>query len=489
MSIDPGRLIDTFAGLKVLVLGEAMLDSYLEGSTERFCQEAPAPIIKLSSRKHVPGGAANAAVNIRSLGGEVTLLSVIGADQEGDLLKQALLERGVSTEEILFHGSRQTLTKQRILAASQILLRLDQGSTEPLDPDTEQALGHRLAELFPQADALLVSDYNYGIITPWLLRLLADLQARRPRVLVVDSRRLASYRDVRPTAVKPNYEEALALLGGCALDGCRVRADGLAPHGERLLEETGARLAVVTLDQEGALLFESGRPPHRTCAAPLRNAGVTGAGDTFTSALTLALAAGASPVAAVELASAAAAVVVGKDRTASCSAQELREYTSAGGKYFADLPRLVARLEYYRRQGRRIVFTNGCFDILHSGHITYLHQAKALGDVLIVGVNSDASIRRLKGPGRPINTLESRIHVLAALGCIDHLVAFEDDTPCNLIRNIRPDVFVKGGDYTRQRLPEAPLVEQLGGVVHILPFVEHCSTTSLIERIHACSGR
>src|SRR5581483_960684 len=189
------------------------------------------------------------------------------------------------------------------------------------------------------------------------------------------------------------------------------------------------------------------------------------------------------------LAGAAAAVVVGKERTAVCTAAELREYVSAGGKYVPDLGRLAARADFYRQQGRRVVVTNGCFDILHRGHVAYLHQAKALGDVLIVGVNSDDSIHRLKGPGRPINSLEDRVQVLAALGCVDHLIAFDDDTPCNLIRALRPDVFVKGGDYTRERLPEAPLIEEQGGLVHILPFVQDRSTTGLIEYIQEANAR
>jgi D-beta-D-heptose 7-phosphate kinase/D-beta-D-heptose 1-phosphate adenosyltransferase len=204
--------------------------------------------------------------------------------------------------------------------------------------------------------------------------------------------------------------------------------------------------------------------------------------------LTLGLAAGASAPIAAELANAAAAVVVGKERTATCTAQELREFICADGKYISDPARLAARAESHRQNGRRVVFTNGCFDILHRGHITYLNQARALGDVLIVGVNSDDGIRRLKGPERPINTLEDRLHVLAALTCVDHLTTFDEDTPCNLVRLIRPDVFVKGGDYTRDRLPEAGVVEALGGTVHILPLVADRSTTNLIRRIRAAEA-
>jgi len=483
MNASLSQWIDAFAGLRVVVLGEAMLDTYLEGTAGRFCQEAPVPIVTLAGRRDMPGGAANTAVNVAGLGGSVSLLSVLGEDAEGETLRSALDERGVPTEHLLVVPGRRTLTKQRVLAASQMLLRLDHGSTEPIDGVTEDHFLARLVPLFESTDAVIISDYRYGIITPRILRTLADLQARWSRVVVADSRRLDVFRDVGLTAVKPNYDEAIALLGASTLDSFRVRADAIAPHGERLLDLTGAQIAAVTLDSEGALVFERGRPPYRTYAQVARQACVAGAGDTFVSALALALAAGAPTTAAAEVASAAAAVVVGKERTATCSAQELREYVAAGGKFFADLQRLVARLDFYRQQGKKIVFTNGCFDILHRGHITYLNRAKALGDVLVVGVNSDDGIRRLKGPQRPINSLEDRVQVLAALSCVDHLVAFGEDTPCNLVRVVRPDVFVKGGDYTRERLPEAEIVEELGGVVQILPFVQDRSTTGIIERI------
>ena len=480
-------LIDTLAGRRILVLGEAMLDSYLEGHAGRFCPEAPAPIVTLSRRHDLPGGAANTAVNAQSLGGEATFLSVVGPDGEGQILRQALAERGLSLEHLLIDPTRRTLLKQRVAAGSQLLLRLDQGSTQALEPKMEEELIQRLTTLYPQCEAVIVADYCYGVITPRVLRVLADLQARWSRVLVVDSRRLAAFRNLNVTAIKPNYEEAVSLLGGLALDSQQNRAETLAPYGERILELSGARMAAITLDSEGALLIERHQPPHRVFPQVSRRACVAGAGDTFTSALALALAAGATGVAATELAGAAAAVVVGKERTAACSAQELREFISAGGKIFGDLQSLSKRTAFFREQGRRVVFTNGCFDILHRGHITYLHRAKALGDVLIVGVNTDGGIRRLKGSGRPINTLEDRLQVLAALSCIDHLIAFDEDTPCNLIRSLRPDVFVKGGDYTRERLPEAPLVEELGGIVQILPLVQDRSTTGIIQRIQQVS--
>jgi D-beta-D-heptose 7-phosphate kinase/D-beta-D-heptose 1-phosphate adenosyltransferase len=262
--------------------------------------------------------------------------------------------------------------------------------------------------------------------------------------------------------------------------------------GDRLLDLSGARMAAVTLDVDGAVLFERGRAPHRTAGRASPPARAAGAGDTFVAALTLALAAGAEGAEAADLAAAASNVVIGKEGTAACSRAELLAALGPAApqaqKLLPDWPALALAMDDYRRHGRRIVFTNGCFDILHRGHIAYLHRAKALGDVLVVGVNSDASIRRLKGPGRPINPLDDRLLVLAALHCIDHVIAFDEETPHCLIRIVQPDVFVKGGDYTRERLPEASLVEELGGSVHILPFVGDCSTTRLLERMAGCVG-
>jgi D-beta-D-heptose 7-phosphate kinase / D-beta-D-heptose 1-phosphate adenosyltransferase len=247
----------------------------------------------------------------------------------------------------------------------------------------------------------------------------------------------------------------------------------------------GAQVAAVTLDAEGALLFETGAPPYRTYARPVPASRATGAGDTFASVLALALAAGCQVPAAGELASAAATVAVGQAGTAVCAHSALRTAVAGDRGRVTDLEGLRARVERYRREGRRVMFTNGCFDLLHRGHVVHLNQAKALGDVLIVAVNADASVRRLKGPGRPVNSLADRMAVLAALSCIDHLVAFQDDSPAELLRVVRPDVLVKGGDYRRDGVPEGPLVEALGGRVEILPYLPDQSTGAMIQRIRA----
>ena len=480
------HFVAAFAGVRVLVIGEAMLDSYLEGPTGRLCREAPVPIVAVQARRDAPGGAANTAVNARALGATVHLLGVAGGDADGARLRACLGSRDVEPDprNLIMDHDRLTLSKNRVVAAGQLLVRFDQGTTGPVGPSTEGRLVDRLAELWPEVDAVIVSDYGYGIMTPRVIATLARLQSEAPRVVVVDSKDLAAYCAVAPTAVKPNYGEAADLLGWDRLDiSGPGRADRIAAASERILALTGAKVAAVTLDTDGALVVERDRAPYRTYARAEHHSRAAGAGDTFLATLALALAAGADTPAAAELASAAAAVVVEQDGTVACSTGELLARVAPGTKPAGDLVALAARLDRERRRGARVVFTNGCFDILHRGHVTYLSAAKALGNILVVGVNSDAGIRRLKGPDRPINTLEDRVEVLAALSCVDHLVPFDDDTPERLIEALRPDVFVKGGDYTRDRLPEASLVERLGGEVRILPFVADRSTTRIIERI------
>jgi D-beta-D-heptose 7-phosphate kinase/D-beta-D-heptose 1-phosphate adenosyltransferase len=475
------QLIEDFTDLRVLVIGEAMLDRYLNGTADHLCREAPVPVVALEGTSDAPGGAANTAVNVAGLGAQVVFLSVTGADTAGLKLAEALAERGVPTDGLLSDSSRQTLRKERIFAGTQLLLRLDQGSTEPLAGEAEARIIAALQQQWLECDAVIVSDYGYGIVTARVIAALTRLQARYPRTLMVDAKQLQLYRHAGVTACKPNYGEVLQLLGLQAQK--QGRPEQLQPLETQLLALTGARIVAATLDTAGALILERGAPPYRTYARPQPSANATGAGDTFTSAFTLALAAGGQASAAAELASAAASLVTAKSGTMGCTAAELSSSLEAHDKVLGrngDLAAGAAALH-----GARIVFTNGCFDILHRGHVTYLNRAKALGDLLVVGINSDDSVRRLKGENRPINPLEDRIQVLAALSCIDYIVPFSEDTPEQLIRILKPRVFVKGGDYTLETLPEAPLVRELGGEVALLPYLEERSTTRMIERIRS----
>jgi D-beta-D-heptose 7-phosphate kinase / D-beta-D-heptose 1-phosphate adenosyltransferase len=484
MRSDSSRTIDAFAGLRVLVLGDAILDRYLEGGSLRFSREAPVPNVTISQQHDTAGGGGNTAVNVAALGARVDFLGVLGDDPEGGFLSAALRGQGVGVERVVVQAGRRTRAKHRVVAESQLLLSYDGGDVCDVDAGSQRALIERLRQLFAVADAVILADYGYGTFSQALVDAVRVLQQRSPRVLVVDSRhRLPMFSPLAPTAVKPNYEELKELLAPQSLEGFPSRAEAVQAHAEAILSATGAQLVAATLDCDGAVLLQPHAPPRRLFNrhVPVRNA--AGAGDSFVATLALALAAGAPSGLAGELAAAAATVAVSKDGTAPCTAAELHHCFSPAGKHADDLALLAQRLQTYRDQGRTVVFTNGCFDILHRGHVTLLNQARSLGDVLIVGVNSDASIRRLKGPGRPINTLEDRVQVLAALACVDHVIGFDEDTCSELVRALRPHIFVKGGDYTRETLPEAPVVEAMGGVVHVLPYLSDRSTTGLIERI------
>ncbi len=484
--MDVRTTLQAFSTLRVLVVGDSMLDVYRDGTASRLCREGPVPVVRVRERTDCPGGAANTAINLRRLGAQVDLVSVVGDDAIGAMVRDRLQGGGVTTAFTIEEG-RETLALQRVVVGGQVVARFDEGTTGAVSAVVEKALLTEVARRFALVDAVVVSDYDCGVCTPAVIDLLARLQDSSPRLVVVDSKRPAAFRRVRPTAVKPNWSEALSLLGSGELDGVTERADGIAGHGDTILELTGAQIAAVTLDSEGALLFERGRPPHRTFARLAVSTSATGAGDTFVAALTLALAAGGHTPGAGELASAAAAVVVGRGHTSWCSAEDLQAELLGLDKRIRpdDLPEVVAA---HRRAGRRIVFTNGCFDLLHRGHITYLDRAKTLGDVLLVGVNSDSSVQGLKGEGRPINPLEDRMHVLSALSCVDGVIAFDGPMPTELLDVIRPDLYVKGGDYSVESLPEAPLVARLGTAVKFLPFMHDRSTSGIIERIVKSDG-
>lgn len=480
MRRDHLELIRGFAGLDVLVIGEAMLDAYLKGSANRLCREAPVPVVALDEEEDRPGGAANTALNVASLGAHTNYLGVVGDDDEGRRLGRALESGGLSPEGLLASPGRRTLSKSRIEANGQMIGRLDRGDTEPLGGDTETALIERLVESHQSCDVLVVSDYGYGTITDRTIEALTRLQRRSPRPLIVDAKFPERYRNAGATAVKPNYGEVTRLLG--LTPRRKDRTSQVEVHEQALLEKTGARIVAATLDEEGALVFERDAHPYRTYAHPMPHSYATGAGDTFTAAFSLALGAGADAPEAAECASAAARVVVSKVGTTVCTRDDLLGSFAVADKVLTERDELAERVAHLRRSGRRIVFTNGCFDILHRGHVTYLSRAKAFGDVLVVGVNADDQVRAQKGPGRPINVLEDRMDVLSALSCVDHIVAFEEPTPEELLSLIEPDVFVKGGDYTEQQLPEAPLVRRLGGRIELLPYLDGRSTSGIIER-------
>uniref|UniRef100_B8HSR6 PfkB domain protein n=1 Tax=Cyanothece sp. (strain PCC 7425 / ATCC 29141) TaxID=395961 RepID=B8HSR6_CYAP4 len=317
-------------GLKVLVMGEAMLDSYLIGHSDRLCQEAAVPVVQISDRQHRAGGAANTAFNLKSLGGTPLFLSVTGADVEGKNLRYCLEQQGIATGSMLVCADRATLTKQRILVNHHLQLRLDYGSTAAIGPKTEKRLQFLLQKLWLDCQAVIISDYGYGLFTPSLITAIATLQNRFPRLIVADGKHLHRYQQVGLTAVKPNYREALDLLGlePDPVEGPagQNRIEALIPHSQTLLNLTGAAIVVVSLDREGCLICQRDRPPEHLRACTIPVACTVGAGDTFVSALTLGLAAGATLQTAAQLASTAAAIAISKPKTAACFASELQAW-------------------------------------------------------------------------------------------------------------------------------------------------------------------
>lgn len=474
-------VLDAFPGLDVLVLGDALLDEYLHGGPTRIAREAPVPVVAVDRREAVPGGAANVAANAAALGARVRFLSVVGDDADGRTLAAALVAAGVGVRDVVVDPGRRTAAKRRVVAESQVLMRFDEGGPAPAGAAARAELARRLPAAFAAADVVVVPDYGYGLLDDDLVATLAGLARTLPRPVVVDSRDVARFRAVRPAAVTPSLAEVEHLLPA-AVPGtdraARVEAGAAALHAA-----SGAGVVAVTLDRDGAVVTTAGRPPHRTTARPAPHSRACGAGDSFTTAFALALGAGAGAAAAADVAQAAAAVVTGRDGTATCSLDDLREHLGRRPGPVEPLPELVAHLAFHRRQGRTVVFTNGCFDLLHRGHVDLLHRARAMGDVLVVGLNDDAGVADRLGPGRPINPLEDRARVLAALSCVDHVVAFDGPTACDLVRVVRPDVYVKGGGHTEESLPEAPVVRALGGTVRIVPSLGGGTTSTLIRRI------
>jgi D-beta-D-heptose 7-phosphate kinase/D-beta-D-heptose 1-phosphate adenosyltransferase len=480
-------VLEGFSGCTVTVVGDVLYDGYFAGRARGICREAPVPVVRIEDRTDAAGGAANVAVNLATLGADVRLLSVVGSDEAAARVLDIARAHRVDVGGVVVSRRRRTPAKRRIVADEQVLVRFDEGTEAPLDGDEERRLARRLARELRDADAVVASDYATGVITPGVARELRRRPEGRP--LIVDAKDLRRFSDAYPTVCVPNYEEASLLLGGMRGADGAARAQAVAAAKPRILSATGSAIVVVTLDADGAVVLERRRPAHRVHAdrVPVRSS--AGAGDTFTAALTLALLAGADTVTAAELAAAAASVVIVKDGTATCSRSELRMRLAPEGKLLPDAAAARVAGERHRREGRRIVFANGCFDILHSGHVALLDAAKSCGDVLVVAVNGDASVRRLKGPSRPVNSLGDRIAVLAALSCVNHIVAFDADRPDELIRALRPEVFVKGGDYTEETVPEAALVKALGGDVRIVDRVADRSTTDVIHRAAAGLAR
>jgi len=481
-------LLDRLSFARVLVVGDVMVDEFLWGEIDRISPEAPVPVFDQRARNTTLGGAGNVVANLAALGCQVGIASVVGSDPAGRQMRADLAALGADIRALVEDPERPTTVKSRIIARNQQIVRVDREQRRPVTPRAEADLLAAVASCIGSCGTVILSDYGKGVLTDRVLSTLVDPARKAGVHVLVDPKGHDYGRYKGVTLLTPNRKEAGLAAGLAMASEAEVDAAGA-----RLLEITGADAMLITLSQDGMALFRRGLAPRRIPTRAREVFDVTGAGDTVIATLAAAMAAGINVAEAAELANMAAGVVVGKVGTATATREEIRAFAAGGETDPAarkvvsgeEAAELAARL---RAAGRRVVFTNGCFDLLHVGHIRYLQQARALGDCLILGLNSDASVRRLKGEKRPLIGEADRAHVLAALACVDHVVLFDDDTPLELIRAIRPDVLVKGGDYTREGVVGHEVVEEAGGRVELIPVVEGASTTRIVERIAELYG-
>ncbi|MQA95753.1 MAG: D-glycero-beta-D-manno-heptose 1-phosphate adenylyltransferase [Streptosporangiales bacterium] len=473
--------VDGLGDVAVLVTGDAILDVWLRGPARRLGREAPVPVVDVAETELVPGGAGNTAANLAALGVRVRLLGIAGDDRAGADLRRALRRHGVDDGGLVTAPGWSTPVKHRIVGGGQVLARYDTGGGTPPPASARRELAAAIAAAAGDVDVVVAADYATGVLDDR-----AREAAAHGRPLLVDAHRLADWLPYRPDVVLPDLGEAAELLGTdpSAADPW----DLLTARAPELLRRAGAGTAIVTLGRRGALVLNGSTQPTRVERAGRGDLPGIGAGDAFTAAFAAMTGTGRTPAEAAAVADTAARVAAARPGTAVCGRAELRRALRPGGGPAATAEELAAALAEARRAGRRVVFTNGCFDVLHSGHVAFLREARALGDVLVVAVNDDDSVARLKGPGRPVNPVEDRVAVLAALDSVDHVTVFGEDTPVRLIEELRPGLYVKGGDYDPRMLPETPVVQRTGGEVRILGYLPDRSTTEIIDRIRSGSG-
>jgi D-beta-D-heptose 7-phosphate kinase / D-beta-D-heptose 1-phosphate adenosyltransferase len=467
--------LPAFESVKLLVYGDVMIDRYWYGDASRISPEAPVPVVLVEETELRPGGAANVALNMTSLGVQTTLLGLVGEDAEADSLKAALGQQAVAC---CFQSCRgyPTIAKLRVLSAHQQLIRVDfeKGFFGVDDADLMQQYQAKLSDV----DVVVLSDYAKGALQH-VGQLIAKAKAQGLPILVDPKGRDFS-RYAGATLITPNRMEFEAVVGPCA------DLDEIAKKARRLVKELDIQALLVTLGKDGMLLVQEDAPPFHLSTNEKEVYDVTGAGDTVIAVLAASLAAGSSLKEATHLANTAAGIVVGKLGAGTVTVSELRRQLQRHAQ--SDLGMLTEEMLLLavadaRAHGESVVMTNGCFDILHAGHVRYLDQAKQCGDRLIVAVNDDASVRRLKGASRPVNCLQDRMEVLAGLRAVDWVVSFSEDTPKRLVSAVLPDVLAKGGDYHPDEIVGGEAVVSNGGEVHVLPLVSGRSTTRLIEKL------
>lgn len=491
MSADLIELVQRLGQPRVLVVGDVMLDRYVWGDAERISQEAPVILLRADRREERLGGASSVATMLRALGARVALVGVVGHDHDGDRVRQMLTDLSIEHDGVVSCSDRPTTVKERYIGRAQHrhpqqMIRVDYEVRAAVPSEVENELHQVVAQQLRRADVVLISDYDKGVCTPGLLAAtIAAARACGIRTLA-DPIRGQDYRKYHGcSAITPNRLEA-----GLATGRPLTTSAEVFEAASRLREQLDLEAAIITLDKDGmALVHRDGRQqmfPTR----PRQVYDITGAGDMVLSVLAMTLATGADYEAAIRLANVAGGLEVEKIGVATVTRDEiLRDLLRTGvgaGQKILSREQLRYELDSRRRLGQRVAFTNGCFDVLHAGHVHYLHEARAQADLLVVGLNSDASVKTLrKGPHRPIHSEQARAQVLAALQVVDFLTIFDEETPLELIQLVRPDVLVKGADYRKDEVVGAEFVESYGGRVHLAQFHPGYSTTTVLQKLAA----
>jgi D-beta-D-heptose 7-phosphate kinase/D-beta-D-heptose 1-phosphate adenosyltransferase len=468
-------LLPNFNQARILVIGDCMLDRYWFGDTSRISPEAPVPIVKINNSDHRPGGAGNVALNIASLGAQVILLGIVGKDEAAERLQHHLHAAEVKTD-LCIDAHIETVIKLRVISKHQQLIRLD--FEEKFICTSHEDLIEKFIHHLPQVDLCVLSDYHKGTLADPQAFITRARQANVPVIVDPKNTDFAPYRGA--SVITPNFKEFQAVVG-------KVNNEQeLARKGQDLLKQFELSNLLITRGEDGMTLVTPTETQHLPAYAR-EVFDVTGAGDTVVATLSACLAAKCDFLAAMALANVAASLVVGKLGAATVSTPELQVAISGKTNFACGIvneEQLFSAVREARTQGKKIVFTNGCFDILHAGHVTSLRMAKQLGDYLIVAVNTDESIQKLKGHNRPINNLEHRMTVLAGLGMVDWVVPFADDTPERLLRLLKPDLLAKGADYRIDQVVGAEIVRSYGGEVRIMNHNIRTSSTSILNRMH-----
>ncbi|RDV29177.1 bifunctional D-glycero-beta-D-manno-heptose-7-phosphate kinase/D-glycero-beta-D-manno-heptose 1-phosphate adenylyltransferase HldE [Alteromonas aestuariivivens] len=469
-------ILPDFSQAKILIVGDLMLDRYWSGGTGRISPEAPVPVVNIRESEDRPGGAANVAINVATLGASVRLMGLCGRDENAEILKSRLASFDIDCDFFAIEG-QDTITKLRVMSRNQQLLRLD--FEKSFADDDKSALYSAFETAVQEADLVVLSDYNKGCLSD--PQVLIQLARQHGKPILVDPKGSSFDKYRQATLITPNMAELAGVMGEAGDE------QTLIAQAEACRDALELPALLLTRSEQGMTLFESGKEAFHLPAKAKEVYDVTGAGDTVVSTLAVCMATGVALSDACVLANLAASVVVGKLGTSTVSTTELavalgHQSTHLDGGVMTE-EQLALALEQAHKRGEKVVMTNGCFDILHAGHVSYLDAAGALGDRLIVAVNTDESVSRLKGPGRPVNSVQRRMAVLAGLSSVDWVVPFSEDTPQRLIARLLPDVLVKGGDYRVEDIAGGREVLANGGEVKVLHFEEGVSTTGIIERI------